>query len=950
MLQREVAPADRGVKNLRLIPLHRDGTAEPSAGKGPTSQTGPGVSGPAQGSAGDPAVRRSPPVRTYLMVLVAIFIFAAAGSAAYVRAQANHDAQVSATADASFGATKAADAIGKDLATLVKQVSHTAATPGLSKVFAAPQACTLTFAGLSVFPSGHLDLINAAGSDACTSLPRAQAPSDSAYAGMDWLRQALLGPVLTGPLIDPVTKEQVLVSASPIPGGGVVAGFLNLGSLGSALSSSFGGQRGLEFLVATNEATTALARSIDPARWTGSNLTGTPFARALTALGTSPTPAAATLPDVDGRERLYASASIQAASPGSAPATASAPTGGGANWVVFAGADRSAALASAAGLYHRNVAIILVGLVASLLASLFVYRRLGIPIRQLGAAVRAAGAHTAPGPIDVDGPAEVVALAGDFQRLIATVDKELNERLRAQSAAEASERSYRLLFQNNPLPMWVYDSETQFFLEVNDAAVSLYGYSREQFMSLKHTDLLLPEDQGPPPPDADGGPLPGEPPWRHIKRDGSLIDVSVLSYRVTFAGRDALFVMVEDLTERSRLEKQLRQSQRLETVGQLAGGVAHDFNNLLGVILNYTTFVDRELAASGDARWQRARDDLTEITGAANRATRLTRQLLTFARRGVVRPEVIDVNRVIEEVEKLLGRTLGEHVMLTGTKAPDVRPVLADTGQIEQVLINLAVNARDAMPTGGTLTIDTDNVVVDQTYSDARPGLRPGLYTRIRVGDTGEGMDRHVLEHVFEPFFTTKGTGKGTGLGLATVYGIVTQANGHVHIYSEPGLGTTVSILLPATDQAPLGSADVTETRSPEAGSTILVVEDEDALRQVTRRILENNGFHVLTAADAAEALEEATQHPGRIDLVLTDVIMPQVLGQDLASSLVALRPDIRVIYMSGYAQPFLASTGTLKQGVLLIEKPFSEAVLLDKICDALADQPAGDGAESLDR
>ncbi len=383
----------------------------------------------------------------------------------------------------------------------------------------------------------------------------------------------------------------------------------------------------------------------------------------------------------------------------------------------------------------------------------------------------------------------------------------------------------------------------------------------------------------------------------------------------------------------AQLEAQLRQSQRLENLGQLAGGVAHDFNNLLGVILNYASFVSDELAAPPESDWtqrlESARDDLGQITRAAERAADLTRQLLAFARREVIRPQVLDLDNVITAVEEMLRRTLGEHVELVTTLGGNLCPVLADPGQLEQVLVNLAVNARDAMPGGGTLTIDTSNITVDADTIAGGSKARPGPNVRLRVSDTGTGMTAHVIEHVFEPFFTTKDKGTGTGLGLATVYGIITQADGHIQIYSEPGTGTTFSIVLPVTAEAAAPVEEHVPYQRTPKGETVLVVEDEEALREVTKRIFTRNGYQVITAANGPEAIDIARGHPGEIHLLVTDVVMPHMLGKEVAQKVAAIKPGIEALFMSGYARPVLASQGRLDPNVALVEKPFSEAELL---------------------
>jgi signal transduction histidine kinase/CheY-like chemotaxis protein len=392
--------------------------------------------------------------------------------------------------------------------------------------------------------------------------------------------------------------------------------------------------------------------------------------------------------------------------------------------------------------------------------------------------------------------------------------------------------------------------------------------------------------------------------------------------------------------QRDKSQAQLLQAQRLENLGKLAGGVAHDFNNLLGVILNYASFASQELDEADESDWiargKSACADLGQIIRAGERAAGLTRQLLAFARREVIRPQVLDLDTVITSVEEMLRRTIGEHIELVISLAGDLQPVLADPGQLEQVLVNLAVNARDAMPGGGTLTIDTGNIIGDDD-TIAEGSMAPkGGNVRLRVSDTGTGMPPEIIEHVFEPFFTTKEAGAGTGLGLPTVYGIVTQADGHIRISSEPGIGTTFAILLPVTTEVPAPVPappapevpEVPSQRTPK-GETVLVVEDEAALREATRRIFTRNGYQVISAASGPEAIAIAAGHPGEIHLLVTDVIMPHMLGKEVAEKMRAVKPEIEVLYMSGYARPVLASQGRLDPNVALVEKPFSEADLL---------------------
>ena len=330
------------------------------------------------------------------------------------------------------------------------------------------------------------------------------------------------------------------------------------------------------------------------------------------------------------------------------------------------------------------------------------------------------------------------------------------------------------------------------------------------------------------------------------------------------------------------------------------------------------------------------REDIEQIRLAAEQAAHLTHQLLAFARREVVQPEVVDVNEVVGDVEQLLRRTLGEHVELSSSLADGLRSVLMDPGQLEQILVNLAVNARDAMPDGGALRIDTANMDVDEDYASSRPELSPGPTSACASATPAAGMPPETVQRAFDPFFTTKPPGQGTGLGLATVYGIIQQAGGRAQIYSEQGIGTTFTVLLPATAQASPPAEPQNEQPTPRGDETILLVEDEQALREVTRRILAGAGYRVIAAASGPEALDAAAEHPGSIDLLLSDVVMPQMPGPQLAKLLVGVRPLVRVLLMSGFAQPILDSGGHLDEGVVLIEKPFSGPALLAKVAEIL--------------
>jgi len=422
---------------------------------------------------------------------------------------------------------------------------------------------------------------------------------------------------------------------------------------------------------------------------------------------------------------------------------------------------------------------------------------------------------------------------------------------------------------------------------------------------------------------------------QRVCKDGCVLDVSVTispicSSTGSVIGASAIGRDVTDRVslehDRNLLESRLRQSERLESLGQLAGGIAHDFSNLLAVILNCTASVKEELDDS-----RAARADLDQIHLAAEQACSLVHQLLAFVRREVLQREVVNLSGLVAEVDTLLTRIIGEHIRLITSSSADLWPVEADPGQLEQVVVNLALNARDAMPGGGVLSIETENFEVDAGYAESHRGLAPGRYVRLKVSDTGAGMAPSVLERVFEPFFTTKPRGEGTGLGLTTVSAIVAQAGGEIQLYSECGVGTTCRVLLPTTYRLPSSIAQPAPMNAVLHGTeTVLVVEDADALREVTRRILASHGYRVLTSVDGVDALRQVECFEGTIDLLLTDVVMPVILGNELADRLRALRPEVRVLYMSGYAQPVLGAS--LGQQVAPLEKPFSDFQLLMRV------------------
>jgi len=420
--------------------------------------------------------------------------------------------------------------------------------------------------------------------------------------------------------------------------------------------------------------------------------------------------------------------------------------------------------------------------------------------------------------------------------------------------------------------------------------------------------------------------------WK--RQDGTPITVRCSGRRVNDENGVAAYfeVFAEDVTEKRVLERQLRTAQKMEAIGRLSGGIAHDFNNHLGVIIGYSRVLKRQLGENNPLC-----EHALEIEKAGQRAASLTKQLLAFSRQQVLTPAVLSLNTLAADMEKMLPPLLGEDIEVSLILDPGLGNVKADQGQIEQVIMNLAVNARDAMPAGGKLKIQTANVVLDQMYTRDHPGSKPGDYVMLEVTDTGTGMDAGTLAHMFEPFFTTKERGKGTGLGLATVYGIVKQSNGYISVESSLGKGSSFQIYLPRDEGQPAAEELKTGLAENLRGSeSILLAEDSESLRKLAQSNLESVGFHVLSAHSGEEALEIAARHGRTFDLLLTDVVMPGMNGRVLAEQLLPRQPGMKVLYMSGYTDSFIAGHGVLEPGTNLLHKPFTEDVLIRKVREVL--------------
>ena len=526
---------------------------------------------------------------------------------------------------------------------------------------------------------------------------------------------------------------------------------------------------------------------------------------------------------------------------------------------------------------------------------------------------------------------------GEPEKLV-IVNRDITERKKVQEALVRSEVSFRSLVEGAPHGIYRATTTGQ-FLQVNPALQRMLGYESAQELfkadlatqvfrniadyqrmneSLAKSNELKDIELG----------------WK--RSDGEPIVVRCSGHRVDVkdGGPGYFEVFAEDVTEKRTLERQLRMAQKMEAIGRLSGGIAHDFNNLLGVIIGYSGVLKKSLDKS-----QPNYEYATEIEKAGQRAASLTRQLLAFSRQQVLTPTVLSLNSLVSDMEKMLPRLLGEDINVSLSLGPALGNVKADQSQIEQVIMNLAVNARDAMPSGGKLQIKTANVELDHAYTRDHPGSKAGSYVMLAIADSGTGMNPETIAHIFEPFFTTKGLGAGTGLGLATVYGVVKQSNGYIWVDSALGKGSTFQIYLPRnfdTELVSVGKPEFHSREKSQGSEMILLVEDAEPLRKLAQAFLESNGFRVLSAQSGEAALEAAARHSGHFDLLLTDVVMPGMNGRVLAERLSMRQPGLKVLFMSGYTDSFIAGHGVLQKGTFLLHKPFTEEILISKVREVL--------------
>ena len=608
-------------------------------------------------------------------------------------------------------------------------------------------------------------------------------------------------------------------------------------------------------------------------------------------------------------------------------------------WRVIVGLQLDQAEPPVRALLFREIALFALTLALAVSVALLIGRRISHPVQALAGDVATVASGDLAHRSGVRSGSEIGGLARQFNQMAATLEQNRND-------LRAGEQRYRALFEQSPVPMWITEIASLRFLAVNEAAVRQYGWTAAEFAQMTLRDVRPPEDHegfdasinAPPAPDVYRAQ------WRHWRKDGTPLDVDVTVRNVMFEGIEARLSVNIDVTARLAAERalessreQLRQAQKMEAIGRFAGGIAHDFNNLLTGILGYCDLVLEDMDAQAPSR-----GEILEIRRAAERAAALTRQILAFSRRQMLQPVPLSLNEVIGGMSGMLARVIGENVQVAIEPAPGLWMVTADPTQVEQVVMNLALNARDAMRDGGTLTLSTEHVSL--TAPDPRhEGVPPGDWVLLTVSDTGHGMDASVRARLFEPFFTTKERGRGTGLGLATAYGIVEQSNGRMRVWSEPGRGSKFFVYLPRTRGDVAAPAYEHPTADGEASGVILLAEDERSVRLVASDTLNRLGYTVLAASDGPMALDLARRFEGPIDLLITDVVMPGMNGAELATRLREERPGLRVLYTSGYTDDAIVRQGVLLAGLAFIGKPFAPAQLARRVRELLGQAQGAD-------
>jgi PAS domain S-box-containing protein len=789
--------------------------------------------------------RRGWSVRRYMVLFTVVLLAVATVSGVAVRTIGQQDARQSATADARFAARAAAAQMAADLVLLQQATAMLAANPQLAAILASPSGpCTLTYAGASPFSAGHLDIIKSDGTVKCSS--RAIS-SGAVYGAASWLPAALNGPVTAAPYTDPATGQISAVVAAPVAGGaGTVAAILELAPVGPNLATALGGSRQLEFLVTTNNDSTVLARSLQPSRWVGRPLAGTPFAG---------NPGQVERSDVEGKTRLYDWSSV-----------------GSTSWLVYAGADEPAALTAADLSSNRGLAMILGGTGVMLVVIFVVYRRIVDPIRQLSLVIRGSTPGRAVNAIDRMGASEVTGLADDFAKLMATVKHELVERLNSEQEAIVSERNYRMLFEGHPEPMWLYDVDTLAFLEVNDSAVVRYGYSRDEFLTMTIADIRPPQDipkflelQAKPMASSDR-----TGPWRHLLKDGSTIQVLVTSHSVTFGDHHARFVLAEDLTESQRLELELAESHaRAEQSAELGRAkdemvsvVSHELRTPLASIVGFA-----ELLATREVTAAQRKDYLAVMLQEGRRLTALVNDFLDLRRLEgghlSMRFAPADIKALITRAIDLFNDPGATPIEM---RLPDDLPLVrVDGDSMFRVVANLLSNARKYSPLGGPITVGA--AVVN------------GM-VEVYVQDKGLGIPPEALSLLFGKFFRVESTDRnsigGTGLGLAICKNIVESHGGKIGARSEGlGKGTLFYFTMPAVkEQAQSGD--------------VLVVEDDSGFANLLEAELHARGLSSIWAADAETAMHVMT----KARAVVLDLLLPGLSGEAFLKQLRATRGD----------------------------------------------------------